>query len=1024
MLQIPVEGGHRGADLTVRHGLETAQLDRSRDNGHLLYLSASFIDCAHEISPITEGCSVVLTYQLIRNMETLSAVPRGICFPTFFSALNTVQQILSPLNSPTEHCDSEVMVIPLSNDYARTPLSYTNLRGSDQLMACLLQSSNFLEVRLAMIVNYRAGTAYDERRMNTDRAVSDDGYPESPRQLELDQSQSNSKKRFVAEVMEEDCWIKEIFLLNGQVDTSENSVPIVWNRDYIFDNIESAEDLFDEVSPPDREKYDRYHTPADGLELKQWWYKPVLIAYPKDSVAIKCRNDFSAVVTNLSNKIPRPTIDTSQMEDQQSNLLEFKKVVNYLNREKLIEEYAHNHERDLKNLLEMCIALKAEKEGLDIFRYYSPCSEVYWLDFTPQMAAVIDIVGWSACIEFLTQIFSHHSHEDAFWILDFKVDLMGELLKGDSASRNEASVAVYQQLFVDLFNSEEMPANDNFVDRIIWLLNCYHGNVCFFVSIFLLERRHLLENAEHLIPLITVFIKNFGITPPHLRYFVDILLSSSLVSDYSILQMHEEVQQLLIDLCNHFLHRSELPLTTDLTSVCHWIKLVVFVGDGLMIQQLTDHICSYSSSLEMAAQMEFLKDILTAVKGLSTTAKFKMINQLKRTLCFQLRRRRRSVAQLRIDCSRLETPLHLLIGASTSVVDLCQLRQLRESQLNKFVDCCLKISLDDLKLSKQEVEEEFISFCELLNVCNKLLNNEKITVLLFNRFLASKCFGSDYLIRPELLAEIASSTNRFGFYPLFSSLPLYMEREKEWRATFQILLSYHLLKLRTMRNYTAAGIFNQTCSVIIFPSGATSESVVTQCISTIDQHYRHVFFFVVVLIEDLQMLRHEAIICEAVNKYLLQSSISEMNRFLQLLFEDSSPLAPLNQLKFRARKLLTDLCNYGITRIYLNPLENLLGTEDFLNWFRLSLYLGDSWRLELLLNYFCSRSTSTPTDSSLRQLLAHADFQTQPCYKSVREHYVLREWKKRMQRESFAKLFIRRSRAAIKRKLPATPSID
>jgi len=141
MLQIPVEGGHRGADLTVRHGLETAQLDRSRDNGHLLYLSASFIDCAHEISPITEGCSVVLTYQLVWNTETRVKVPHGISFPKFFSSLNTVKQILGPFKSPAEDFDTEMLALPLANDYARIPLSYSNLKGSDQLMASLLQSS-------------------------------------------------------------------------------------------------------------------------------------------------------------------------------------------------------------------------------------------------------------------------------------------------------------------------------------------------------------------------------------------------------------------------------------------------------------------------------------------------------------------------------------------------------------------------------------------------------------------------------------------------------------------------------------------------------------------------------------------------------------------------------------------------------------------------------------------------------------------------------------------------------------------
>ena len=170
----------------------------------------------------------------------------------------------------SEDCETDLLVIPLLNDYARNPLSYANLRGSDQLMAGLLQSTNLLEVRLAIIVNYRAGTAYDERRKNTERAENDDGYPESPRLLNLDQSQSNSKRRFVSQVVEEDCSINEFFLLNGQVDASENSVPIACNRDYISCDIESAQDLFDEVSPPDKEEYDRYHTPADGLELKQW----------------------------------------------------------------------------------------------------------------------------------------------------------------------------------------------------------------------------------------------------------------------------------------------------------------------------------------------------------------------------------------------------------------------------------------------------------------------------------------------------------------------------------------------------------------------------------------------------------------------------------------------------------------------------------------------------------------------------------------------------------------------------------
>ena len=169
---LPVEDGHSGGELVVRNGLEVTKLDRSQDNGSTFYLSTSFIDCEHEISPVTKGWSVVLTYQLIWK-ENLVATPNGMHCPAFFSALKTVKQILAPLHSPLEDCDSEMLVIPLVNGYARVPLCYANLQWTDQLMASLLQSTNSLEIRLATVVNYWAGNAYNERLMNTNRSAPD-----------------------------------------------------------------------------------------------------------------------------------------------------------------------------------------------------------------------------------------------------------------------------------------------------------------------------------------------------------------------------------------------------------------------------------------------------------------------------------------------------------------------------------------------------------------------------------------------------------------------------------------------------------------------------------------------------------------------------------------------------------------------------------------------------------------------------------------------------------------------------------
>ena len=64
MLQIPVEGGHCGGDLVVIHEQGETRIDRSHDNGRKFHLSASFIDSAHQISPVTDGWSLFLTYYL------------------------------------------------------------------------------------------------------------------------------------------------------------------------------------------------------------------------------------------------------------------------------------------------------------------------------------------------------------------------------------------------------------------------------------------------------------------------------------------------------------------------------------------------------------------------------------------------------------------------------------------------------------------------------------------------------------------------------------------------------------------------------------------------------------------------------------------------------------------------------------------------------------------------------------------------------------------------------------------------
>jgi len=79
--------------------------------------------------------------------------------------------------------------------------------------------------------------------------------------------------------MEEDCSIEEAFRLSGVVSNIRS--PIFLQRDYISNNIESIEDIFDLTSPPGKEKFDRCDDVDDDLKLEQWWYKPVIIFWPK-----------------------------------------------------------------------------------------------------------------------------------------------------------------------------------------------------------------------------------------------------------------------------------------------------------------------------------------------------------------------------------------------------------------------------------------------------------------------------------------------------------------------------------------------------------------------------------------------------------------------------------------------------------------------------------------------------------------------------------------------------------------------
>ena len=488
MVQIPVEGGHRGGDLIVRHQQSDTKIDRSQENHLKFYFSTTFIDCIHEVTPITEGWSVVMTYYLVWKKPLVVAL-HGINLPTFMSSLNTVKEILSPMLSQDEDCDTEMLVIPLTNNYARTPLCFANLRGTDKLMANLLQSTNALEIRLATAIYYQGGTLYDAHRMNNDRNEDEDdgdfGYPSSPLPQELEDDlfmPNKSSRRFMAEVIVERCYIDQFLFLDGAVDDKKSKIR--WKEDYIFKNITSITDLFDTVSMPDKEEYDPYNYLQEAdFELQQWWYRPVLIFHPRNTTALACRKNFSGVVASLKENISLPANQAERI----AQLLQFRKIVNYHSRHALV---------NYQKLFSICNSLKATEEGIVLWKSFAKFT--FELGVVPELVEFVGFAGWDSCSEFFCSILSNR--RTLVSKITFLIEVIHNFLKVDSPLPTEAVSQVFKLLCTTIFTSGKTLNQKTFDDKVNYIRSIslnFHS--VFLLTIFILDHRHLLDDSQQLI---------------------------------------------------------------------------------------------------------------------------------------------------------------------------------------------------------------------------------------------------------------------------------------------------------------------------------------------------------------------------------------------------------------------------------------------------------------------------------------------------------------------------------------------
>ena len=602
ILQIQVEGGHKGADLVVKHELGSTKCERKKDNGSKFFLSISYLDSTHEISAVTEGWSLMMTF-ILKWKKPIQIPHTNSSLPLFMTNLNTVRRILSPLSpEKTEACDTDMLVIPLKNNYTNTTLSYNHLKSTDKLMACLLQSIGYLEVRLTFLLNFRSGLVQVDQLMNRER--DDDGYPESDgEEFEEEQPKSDKKWKFIEDFVDDDYSIEPFRRLNGSpCKDTEKTTPVCWPVDYIHKQIDGMEDLFDLIagSAPDKEEYDGHED--EEPFLKQWFFKPVLILWPKNSPVIKYRIDFHSAVVQLKNSTASINWTLSNDNDRRAKVMELRSVINHFC-------HLHYHEDDLSNksnifldLLKVCISLKAKEEGLHLFN----------LGFKVGSAVIdpieefISVFGWQTCEEFIEDKIQSilDGPSQQFLVKRFLLPLVSKLLLRDHPNCNEAAAEIFNRILFQLFR--DVVSYETFSNLVQSASDTSEDN--FFVTLLVLEHRQLLQHSINgWISMAIAYLTDFPIQ--QLNCTVSGLVDSSLLQKFKIGQMTTNCQKILNILGRRYLLHDHHTVPFSIVFFCQLGYLFEFLEDGTMLRSFIQKIFEHPTSSELQGN-QLLKSIL------------------------------------------------------------------------------------------------------------------------------------------------------------------------------------------------------------------------------------------------------------------------------------------------------------------------------------------------------------------------------------------------------------------------------
>ncbi|KAG2499202.1 hypothetical protein HYH03_002783 [Edaphochlamys debaryana] len=324
LIQLPVEGGHTGGALHIKHegkqavwqtapGSDPTALGLNHCDAFELSYAAFYADCEHQLMPVQSGLRVVLAYNLVRTGPRGQAGVVG-ALPVHTSAMLAAVRAWEATSAAETL--GHLLALPLEHKYTETNLSFGGLKGRDHTRVQALLGCGLLEVRLALVTRHVHGGVeggYQPSGRRRRRRWSD--YSDS-------EDQGCADTAVMGEIYDDDSafvrWIspdgrdgygygeehKSVLSYgrgNKRADACLKTLGLTGLLDELDDRMLGGGPLF--AADPDQKEYESY-TGNSGPTPRYWYHTGVAVFWPRSrTAALPCVFGFGSGLAALQSAL-------------------------------------------------------------------------------------------------------------------------------------------------------------------------------------------------------------------------------------------------------------------------------------------------------------------------------------------------------------------------------------------------------------------------------------------------------------------------------------------------------------------------------------------------------------------------------------------------------------------------------------------------------------------------------------------------------------------------------------------------